>query len=111
MTLQLVRIEEGLCSGGVIFSEFGKSIFSFIVSFCCWIWERGILQFIVLVCGGSIICLHFRGSIFPISGETVASKKTQKEGEQSEDEEEEDDDEEAQEDDEDGEEEEQDDEE
>lgn len=35
MTLQLVRIEEGLCSGGVIFSEFGKTIFSFIVSFCC----------------------------------------------------------------------------
>ncbi|XP_031111194.1 peter Pan-like protein [Ipomoea triloba] len=25
MTLQLVRIEEGLCSGGVIFSEFGNS--------------------------------------------------------------------------------------
>lgn len=25
MTLQLVRIEEGLCSGGIIFSEFGKT--------------------------------------------------------------------------------------
>lgn len=24
MTLQLVKIEEGLCSGGVIFSEYGK---------------------------------------------------------------------------------------
>ncbi|KAH6813946.1 PETER PAN-like protein [Perilla frutescens var. frutescens] len=30
MTLQLVRIEEGLCSGGVIFSEFGKSYSSLI---------------------------------------------------------------------------------
>lgn len=26
MTLQLVRIEEGLCSGGVIFSEFGETV-------------------------------------------------------------------------------------
>lgn len=24
MTLQLIKIEEGLCSGGVIFSEYGK---------------------------------------------------------------------------------------
>lgn len=28
MTLQLVRIEEGLCSGGVIFSEFGETVSS-----------------------------------------------------------------------------------
>lgn len=27
MTLQLVKIEEGLCSGGVIFSEFGMHFF------------------------------------------------------------------------------------
>lgn len=31
MTLQLVRIEEGLCSGGVIFSEFGITFFRFII--------------------------------------------------------------------------------
>lgn len=24
MTLQLMKVEEGLCSGGVIFSEYGK---------------------------------------------------------------------------------------
>lgn len=24
MTLQLIKVEEGLCSGGVIFSEYGK---------------------------------------------------------------------------------------
>lgn len=28
MTLQLTKIEEGLCSGGVIYSEYGKSIHS-----------------------------------------------------------------------------------
>lgn len=26
MTLQLVKIEEGLCSGGIIFSEYGKFV-------------------------------------------------------------------------------------
>ena len=31
MTLQLVKIEEGLCSGGVIFSEYG--IFSHITCY------------------------------------------------------------------------------
>lgn len=28
MSLQLIKIEEGLCSGGVIFSEYGMLIFS-----------------------------------------------------------------------------------
>lgn len=27
MSLQLIKIEEGLCSGGVIFSEYGMLIF------------------------------------------------------------------------------------
>lgn len=34
MTLQLVKVEEGLCSGSVIFNQFGKHLFWFLtVSF------------------------------------------------------------------------------
>lgn len=32
MTLQLVKVEEGLCSGSIIFDAFGKHLFSFKLS-------------------------------------------------------------------------------
>lgn len=34
MSLQLIKIEEGLCSGGVMFSEYGTIIFALDISLC-----------------------------------------------------------------------------